>query len=79
MEVLQALSGTTGDGNGSVNIPLNLSSEAIIAVSVCVAVVAVIVSTMFFCCCCCCYPKSHTKKQQLEDLPMSGITKPTAQ
>jgi len=81
MEVLQALSGTTGDGDGSVNIPLNLSSEAAIAVaSVCVAVVVIIVSTaLFFCCCCCCYRKSRTKKQQPDDLPMSGITNPTAQ
>ena len=82
MEVLQALTATTtGNGNGILDIPLNVSAPtATIAISVCVTLLAIIVSTMFFCCCCCCcYCKSRRrKKQQLDDLPMSGIANPTA-
>ena len=68
MEVLMALTGNnTSDSGGSGNVPVDLSSIAIIAVSVCVTVIAILVGGSVFCCCCF-RRKSHKKKQNAQNI-----------
>ena len=53
MEVLMTLTGDdASSGGGSVNVAVDLSSNAIIAVSVCVTAIAIFAGTVVFCCCC---------------------------
>ena len=78
MEVLMTLTGdNTNGGGGSVNVAVDLSSNAIIAVSVCATVIAIIAIIVF--CCCCFRRKSRKKQQDAEDHhSMSGIPNPAA-
>ena len=76
MEVLMALTGNDANGGGgSVNVAVDLSSNAIIAVSVCVTVIAILVGGSVFCCCCF-RRKSRKKQQQPEEHPMRGVADP---
>ena len=68
MEVLMRLTGNDSSGGGSVDVAVDLSSNAIIAVSVCATVIAILVGTSVFCCCCF-RRKLRKKQQQPKDRP----------
>ena len=63
-----ALTGNNASDSGrSGNVPVDLSSIAIIVVSVCVTVIAILVGGSVFCCCCF-RRKSHKKKQNAQNV-----------
>ena len=62
MEVLVALTGNDASGGAEgINVAVDLSSNAIIAASVCATFLAILVSTLVFFCCCCYYRRSRNK------------------
>ena len=74
MQVLMTLTGNDASGgSGGVNVAIDVSSNAIIAASVCATVIAIIVTSLFFGCCCYCIKSK--KKLNRSDVEMTNLDK----
>ena len=74
MQVLMTLTGNDASGgSGGVNVAIDVSSNAIIAASVCATVIAIIVTSLFFGCCCYCIKSK--KKLKRSDVEMTNLDK----
>ena len=72
MQVLMTLTGNDASGgSGGVNVAIDVSSNAIIAASVCAAVIAIIVSSLFFGCCCYCIKSRKPTHQSDLEMPVT--------